>query len=68
MFKGISDLNQESKNDGFFDLFREDMEVKKSNRMEEELFSCEHQEFVVFSMPFGQREDILGESRPFGLS
>jgi hypothetical protein len=57
-------LNNEPKRD-FLDLFGEELSFNK-NKMEEEIFNWNQPDFDIFSMPLGQREDILGESLFFG--
>ena len=58
-------MNNEPKHDLFMDLFGEEQCFKK-NKIEEDIFSWNLPDFDLFSMPFGQREDILDESRYFG--
>jgi hypothetical protein len=67
LFKEFSEVNQELKNDPFFDLFKE--EPFKKIRVEEDNFDWSNHDLSdVFSLPCGQREDILCESRLFGFT
>lgn len=67
LFRGFSDIRENEK-DAFLELFGEEQPFRKIIKVDDESLwnGVEAEEFDVFSLPFGQREDMLGESRQFG--
>ena len=68
LFSGFSEIRDErQKEDVFLELFREEQMFKRGSKMEEEsVWHIANEDLDIFSLPFGQREDLLGESQYFG--